>query len=271
MDSILIGTSGFDYPEWKGIFYPENLKRREYLEYYASKFNALEINNTFYSMPDSMRLRNFMERTDCRLQFSIKAHKSLTHEINGEWKKRAEEFKFSLLPLQQKGVLSAILFQVPQSFHYTPQNRFYLADLIREFDGFPAVIEFRHREWIKESVFEGLSKRGTSIVFCDMPQLKALPDGTACRTPFVGPNAYLRMHGRNAGAWYSSGNTPNGSGRYDYEYSLEELESFVPVIQSALQEHKKVHVYFNNHPQGSGARNAGQLRQILDKFLGVQD
>jgi len=262
----LIGTSGFDYPEWKGVFYPADLKRQEFLEYYATQFNALEINNTFYSMPDSMRLRNFYERTEGNLFFSIKANRGLTHEIGGNWKKTAEEFKFQLLPLIQKDVLRAVLFQFPQSFHYTPENRFYLADLIKAFEGAPVAVEFRHKDWIKESVFEGLSSRGVSIVFCDMPQLKYLPDGTACKTPFIGPSAYLRMHGRNSGAWYDSGDTPNGSGRYDYFYSEAELESFVPVIQAAAAEGKVVQAYFNNHPRGSGAKNAAQLKDIMNRL-----
>lgn len=267
MKELLIGTSGYDYPEWKGVFYPENLKRQEFLEYYATRFNALEINSTFYSMPDQMRLRTFYERTEGAVKFSIKAHKSLTHEIDKEWKKRAEELKFAVFPLVQKDALSGLLFQLPQSFHYTPQNRYYLADLVKEFEGLPMVIEFRHKEWIKESVFYGLSKRNVSIVFCDMPQLKVLPDGTACHTPFIGPNAYLRMHGRNESAWYSSGTTPNGSGRYDYEYTLDEIESFAPVIQTAVGEGRQVQVYFNNHPRGSGARNAGQLQELLKKLI----
>lgn len=93
---ILIGTFGYDYPEWKGVFYPKNLARKDFLSYYATKFNAVE-------------------------------------------------------PLQEKGVLSSVLFQLPQSFHYTRNNRFYLEALLKEFDGFPTVVEFRHVEWIKDS------------------------------------------------------------------------------------------------------------------------
>lgn len=261
-ENILIGTSGFDYPEWKGVFYPQDLKREEFLEYYATQFNALEINNSFYNMPDQHRLRKFYDRTEGKLFFSIKANRTLTHEIDSDWKKRADEMRIALLPLLQKGVLSSLLFQLPQSFHYTPQNRYYLSALLQEFEGYPVTVEFRHKEWIKPSVFEGLGKRGASIVFCDMPQLKALPDGTVCQTPFIGPCAYLRMHGRNADAWYVS---ENASGRYDYDYSISELECFVPVIQAAVNEKRIIQAYFNNHPRGNGARNAGEFKMILSK------
>jgi uncharacterized protein YecE (DUF72 family) len=86
MDSVLIGTSGYDYPAWKGIFYPPELKRKEFLEYYATQFNALEINNTFYGIPDSSAAQNLLERTQGKVNFSVKANRTLTHEIDSQWK-----------------------------------------------------------------------------------------------------------------------------------------------------------------------------------------
>lgn len=263
MQDLLIGTSGYDYPEWKGVFYPVDLKRKDFLSYYATKFNALELNNTFYNMPTAERLLSFYERSEGKLNFSVKANRMLTHEIGACWQTAAEDFKAALKPVNEKGALAAVLFQLPESFHYTRDNRIYLAKLIGEFEGFPVVVEFRHREWIRESVFEGLEKRRAGIVFCDMPQRKNLPDGSLMGTPFVGENAYIRLHGRNAGAWYAVGESPNGSARYCYDYSDEELAQFVPVIGQAKREGKRVQVYFNNHPNGSGAKNAGRLREMM--------
>ena len=257
--NILIGTSGYDYPEWKGVFYPENLKRADFLAYYATQFNALELNNTFYNMPIPERLLSFYERSSGRLQLSIKANRLLTHEISSLWQNAAEDFINAVAPLAQKNVLSVILFQFPQSFHYTDENRLYLAALIKKFDGFPLVIEFRHNEWVKNSVFDGLQKFHAGFVYCDMPELKYLPDGKTVQTPFIGDNAYIRLHGRNENAWYSQ----KGSARYTYDYSDEELQSFVPVIDQAAVVCKKVHVFFNNHPNGSGAKNAQRLKQML--------
>ena len=68
MSDLLIGTSGYDYPEWKGVFYPEDLKRKDFLSYYATQFNALELNNTFYNMPTAERLLSFYERSEGRLE-----------------------------------------------------------------------------------------------------------------------------------------------------------------------------------------------------------
>lgn len=225
MSDLLIGTSGYDYPEWKGVFYTEDLKRKYFLSFYATQFNALELNNTFYNMPTAERLLSFYERSEGKLSFSVKTNRLLTHEIDADWQVAAEDFKTALTPLQEKDSLSSVLFQLPESFHYTKDNRIYLAKLIAEFEGFPVMIEFRHKEWIRESVFEGLEKRKAGIVFCDMPmchlaqmsiisnyangakrrmpQLKNLPDGTVMKTPFIGSNAYIRMHGWNEGAWYA--------------------------------------------------------------------
>ncbi len=287
MSALLIGTSGYDYPEWKGVFYPEDLKRKDFLSYYATQFNALELNNTFYNMPTAERLMSFYERSEGKLNFSVKANRLLTHEIGADWQVAAGDFKEALKPLREKGVLSAVLFQLPESFHYANDNRIYLAKLIKEFEGFPVMIEFRHKEWIRDSVFEGLEKRKAGIVFCDMPQLKNLPDGTVMGTPFIGSNAYIRLHGRNEGAWYvhatkaqtsiisthangakamyATEDSPNGSARYCYDYSDEELAQFVPIIKAAGREGKKVQVYFNNHPNGSGAKNAISLKKMIGK------
>ena len=269
MADILIGTSGYDYPEWKGVFYPPEIKRADFLSYYATQFNALELNNTFYNMPTSERLLSFYERSDGKLQFSIKANRLLTHEIDLQWQNAADDFKVALKPVLEKAALSAVLFQFPQSFHYTNDNRIYLAKLIAAFEGFPVVIEFRHKEWIRDSVFDGLIQRKASVAFCDMPQLKYLPaattDITTC-SPFIGPNAYIRLHGRNSDAWYSAGPEANGSSRYDYNYSDEELSKFIPIVHVASEEGRKVQVYFNNHPKGNGARNAKLLKEKLNIF-----
>lgn len=270
-NEILIGTSGYDYPEWKGEFYPQDLKRKDFLQFYATQFNALEVNNTFYNMPTAERLLSFNDRSSGLLKFSIKANRLLTHEIDRNWQAAAAGFLSAVAPLAEKASLCAVLFQFPQSFHYTDENRIYLAKLISFFQGLPLVVEFRHVEWIRESVLQGLEQRGGSLCFCDMPQLKALPDGKTIKAPFIGPIAYIRLHGRNADAWYSNeslqnaenGNASNGSFRYTYDYNDSELAEFVPVIHSAQITGKKPVVFFNNHPNGSGARNAGKLKELL--------
>ncbi len=283
MSRILIGTSGYDYPEWRGIFYPSDLKRSDFLQYYASQFNALELNNTFYNMPTAGRMLSFYEKSKGRLQFSVKANRLLTHEAGADWTLQAKAFRDAVNPLLEKASLCAVLFQFPQSFHYTKENRIYLAKLLQEFPGFPLVVEFRHNEWIKPSVIEGLESRSASLCYCDMPDLKYLPNiATVIPEPNVvpepigvpepveGPHSpsstslfYLRLHGRNSEAWYSTSTTQNASSRYTYDYTDDELSQFVPVIQTAVLTGRRPVVFFNNHPNGSGARNAGKLKDLL--------
>ena len=288
MDKLLIGTSGYDYPEWRGIFYPENLKRQEFLLYYASIFNALELNNTFYNMPTAARMLGFYEKSGGNLQFSVKANRLLTHEVGADWTLQAKAFRDAVNPLLEKASLCALLFQFPQSFHYTKENRIYLAKLLQEFPDFPLVVEFRHAEWLRPSVLQGLEKRGSSLAFCDMPDLKYLPNnafselGTvpvfpepkpAVPEPVEGPVPpsgsqlfYLRLHGRNTASWYAAAGpeNPNGSSRYTYDYSDSELHQFVPVIQNIILTGKKPVVFFNNHPNGSGAKNARRLWEMIE-------
>ena len=285
---FFIGTSGYDYPEWKGEFYPQDLKRADFLSFYAEHFNALELNFSFYGMPVPEKMLSFYDRTQGKINFSVKANQLLTHKIEQDWETHAQAFKAAVNPLLEKNVLGALLFQFPESFHYTNDNRYYLAKLIQAFEGFPVVIEFRHREWVRESVFAGLEKMKASLCFCDMPRLKNLPnnlmsspegDSGLCATPFIGELAYIRLHGRNADAWYAvndssgtdgsgiagtNGSGNNGSVRYQYDYSADELSQFVPVINEAMNAGKKVHVYFNNHPCGFGAKNAKLLKSMVE-------
>ena len=207
-------------------------------------------------MPTAERLLSFYERSEGKLSFSVKANRLLTHEIGADWQVAAKDFKEALKPLNEKERLSAVLFQLPESFHYTNDNRIYLAKLIAEFEGFPVMIEFRHKEWIRESVFEGLEKRKAGIVFCDMPMWH------------LAQTSIISTHANGAKATYTEGESPNGSTRYCYDYSENELAQFIPIIKAAGREGKKVQVYFNNHPNGSGAKNALKLKKMVaEDFL----
>ena len=275
MNKILIGTSGYDYPEWKGVFYPEKIARKDFLLFYSTKFNALELNSTFYSMPTFERMERFIKRSEGRVNFSVKAHRLLTHEISSLWKTEAQVFKNALKLMNQKNLLSSILFQFPQSFHYNIDNRFYLSYLLDEFEGFPVAVEFRNKQWILDSVFEGLAKKNAAFVYCDMPDLKHLPAFYFESKEFLEQNctkifgnmAYLRLHGRNADSWYASTanekNDKNGSARYEYFYSDEELFSFVPIVKFIKNADKRCQIFFNNHPKGYGAQNALKLKEML--------
>lgn len=116
MNNILIGTSGYDYPEWKGIFYPEKLPRKDFLTYYSTQLNALELNNTFYGMPTKKRIESYIEGSEERLFFSIKVPKIFTHEYTSSWKSSAAELKAALSP--QGGKIGGHIY----SIHTTSYN-----------------------------------------------------------------------------------------------------------------------------------------------------
>jgi len=242
MSEILIGTSGYDYPEWKGIFYPNDLPRKDFLSFYATKLNALEINSTFYSMPTVESLKNFYEKSEGKLKFSIKANKLLTHIRKSDWKNSAFELKTALKILIEKNSLSSVLFQFPKTFNYSNENRWYLSNLLSEFSDFPNVVEFRNVEWIKDSVFEGLAKRKTKIAFCDLPNPKKQPN-------LYSEDLYIRFHQRNENAWYSH------CENMQQEFLKEELQEFL--FLSELE--TKIQIYFNN----SCIKNACELRDML--------
>lgn len=252
--TIYIGTSGFDYPGWKGVFYPDKLKRQDFLTYYSTVFNALEINSTFYNMPTREQMLSFCERSEGRLNFSLKVNRLLTHEINSEWKNTALEFQKSVGVLNDKGVLGTILFQFPPAFSYTVANRRYLAELLQVFSSFKPVIEFRNAEWVRNTVFEGLIERNASLAFVDMPRLRKNSDDFF-ETRFVGHNAYVRFHMKNISAWYCQEEKPL--------YTSSELGSFLPVIKQAEKENRHVYLFFYNHSGGTGVLAARRLREML--------
>ena len=111
MSDLLIGTSGYDYPEWKGVFYPEDLKRKDFLSFYATQFNALELNNTFYNMPTAERLLSFYERTEGKLSFSVKANRLLLWSTKNESGERRPRSVYQLYFLKDCKRLKLYLIQ----------------------------------------------------------------------------------------------------------------------------------------------------------------
>lgn len=249
---VLVGTCGYSYPEWKGVFYPEGTKSEDFLSSYAARFPLVEVDSTFYHMPTAKRMERMLLRSG-ELKFSLKAPRGLTHEID-DWKHEALLFKEALVPMVESGRLSAVLFQFPQSFRYIPENRFYLSFLLDEFQGTPAVVEFREQGWMRESVRSGLDGRGVGLCVSDYPRLSSLPRLSAVSTGGIG---YLRLHGRNP-LWYEA-----GPKRYDYTYSEGELKDLVPVIEAIDYGSKVTHVLFNNHPGGGAPVNALALEKLL--------
>ncbi len=233
---IRIGTSGYSYSYWKNRFYPEGLPSSKWLEYYASKFDTVEINNTFYRVPKPETLKKWADKTPDDFLFSIKANKTITHI-----KKMSDvkELISSFMEILEAGLgkkLGCILYQMPPSYHFSADR---LNDIIEElaFDG-RNVIEFRHISWWKDEVFEMLEKH--RINFCSV-SFPNLPD----KNIVTGNIFYRRMHG-----------VPE---LFQSSYSEKELID----LAINLRGREEGFVFFNNTMFEAGYRNASELYRLL--------
>jgi uncharacterized protein YecE (DUF72 family) len=257
MAELLIGTSGYDYPEWKGIFYPEKQARTKFLEYYATQFNSLELNGTYYKMPTSQQMQNMITRTNGTVNFTVKANKDITHSpVKSRYQPLVSEFKKALEPLQADNLLLCTLLQFPESFHYDKDQRIYLDLLLKEFSGIPVMVEMRNTKWQNDQVYTALRQRQVGWCITDNPALKNLMKLDYITT---NPIAYMRFHGRNAQNWYKGDNIT----RYDYLYTDTELQSFIEPIKILLQHAKIVQLFFNNHAKSQATINAKKIELLL--------
>ena len=254
---IFIGTSGYSYQDWLGYFYPPRLPKDKMLAYYSQEFPFTEVNSTFYTLPSPQLCAGLARKAPPGFLFTVKAHKSLTHERPANAADFARRFLFALEPLVAGGKLGAILLQFPYSFSHTPENRRYLAALSRLLFPVPAAVEFRHQSWAGKDTWDFLRELGRGYTCVDEPALKGLMGpAVACTAPI----AYVRFHGRNAAKWWRHGQAHE---RYDYLYTEEELREWVPGIRSLASEAEKVFVAFNNHYRGQAVINARMLREML--------
>jgi uncharacterized protein YecE (DUF72 family) len=258
MGKILIGTSGYSYTDWSGIFYPVDLPSKEFLSFYANLFPFVELNYSYYQMPEKSQLEGMMNRVPGNFLFAIKGHRSFTHRREGDWRTEALNFLRAVDVLLQTERLAAVLLQFPYSFHYSRENRIYLGQLCALMKELPLVIEFRKSEWLLPSVYEELEQRGIGYVITDLPNLENLPEKDVRTTSDTG---YIRFHGRNSESWWSG----DSGTRYNYLYSHEELLSWVPDIETIAASVKRLFITFNNHLKGQAIRNARELRLILKK------
>ena len=257
MGKLLIGTSGYDYAEWRGGFYPEKLPQTKFLEHYATQFNSLELNGTYYRMPSAEQMRHMVKRTNGMVQFSIKAPQEFTHIADkSRYKALIGELKTALEPLQKNNVLLCVLFQFPQSFHYGKPQRLYLDALLKEAADIPVVVELRHVKWQNDNVIQSLRQRKVGWCITDSPDLPDLPKLDFTATSDL---AYFRLHGRNADLWYKGDNVT----RYDYLYSDEELKPMIDPIKYLLAHAAIVSIFFNNHAKNQATVNAKRFEMML--------
>lgn len=242
-----IGTSGYSYWDWRGKFYPPDIKGSDMLSYYKDHFDCVEINSTYYGIPYPSTFRKMLRRVPGDFEFILKAHKSFTH-IRKDIETQTEKFHKSIEPLLEAGQLKGVLTQFPRSFRNNPENFEYLQRAKSYFPDIPLFVEFRHSGWLREETFRMLEGEGMHYCSVDEPQQEGfLPP----ELRVVGKLGYIRFHGRDPGAWYS------------YPYSEDELRGWLGQIKSLKERPGKIYVFFNNGVEVKAVENAVTLRELL--------
>jgi uncharacterized protein YecE (DUF72 family) len=217
-------------------------------------FDTVELNVTYYRLPEKKIVKGWVDRTPDGFTFSVKAHRSLTHERKTP---DFDAFFDSLEPLISAGKLDCVLAQFPHSFHPTEENYSYLRKVREGLPDAPLVIEFRDNQWLSTRTFELLEKTNMGFCCVDEPQLKGLMPPTCEATSDI---AYVRFHGRNAERWWKHDQAWE---RYDYTYEEDELREWVPRIQGLQSAAPLTLVYANNHYRGQSVDTLRKLQQLL--------
>lgn len=226
------GCSGFSYPEWRRLFYPEKLSPRKWFEYYCEKFNTVELNTTFYRFPQVVQLRGWYDRSPRDFRFSVKAPRIITHYRRF---KNADDEMQRFYDTAYEGLsdkLGSILFQLHPAMHYSEENLECILNMLQS--NFTNVVEFRHASWWRNDVLKLL--RHHQVTFCSI-SYPGLPENIYKTAPVV----YYRFHGIPK-LYYSD---------YDRD-ALNEVHKAIHEFRHV----KEAYVYFNNTALGHAITNA---------------
>lgn len=246
MAELLIGTSGWSYNEWVGVFYPNSTTNK--LSFYTKIFATAEVDSTFYAYPAKGLAIGWAKNSPDGFVFSAKLPRLITHDKKLDLSKGAEadlvRFLSIMKPLIVGGKLGPILIQLPPSYSFRSdfeRLRGFL-DVVPEDVKF--AVEFRHPSWLREEVWSLLRRRNVANVIVDEP---LLPPEVTITADF----AYVRWHGRGTRPWYN------------YRYRDKELESWVPKVKEMSAQVKKTYGYFNNHFRGFAVENSLKMMQMV--------
>lgn len=233
---VLVGTSGWQYRDWKGRFYPKDLPQREWLSYFSARFPTVEVNNTFYNLPKEETFDTWREATAPGFLIGIKASRYITHvrrlrdpgdPVELLWTRCAR--------LQEK--LGPVLFQLPPTFRSDVDR---LESLLRVLPAeMRAAFEFRHRSWGTDKVRQALDAAGCALVLADRP-------GARVGATVTGGWSYVRFHQ----------GTPTAP-----SYHRDKLRRWAEKI--AGLDAREVYAYFNNDTGGAAIRDAETLTELL--------
>jgi uncharacterized protein YecE (DUF72 family) len=229
-----IGTSGYNYPEWKGPFYPETLAASRMLGYYAERFSTVEINYTFYRMPTDAAVDGWAEGTPDGFSFALKAPRRITHIARLRDDCADTVATFCRLAARLGAKQAPLLFQLPPNFKKDlPRLEGFLRLLPESAD---AAFEFRHPSWFDDEVFGVLKRTGRALCVADSESSHTPVEVTA-------DFAYFRLR--------------------DEGYGPEDLRRWADTIRRHTTTCRDVYVYFKHEARGTGPAFAARLRECL--------
>ena len=247
MARLFIGTSGWTYSSWKGLFYPEDLPTRRYLEFYADEFDSTEVNYSFYHLPRISTYEKWVAQVPELFIFSLKSSRFITHvkrlvNVEDPWT------RFVQNALVLGSHLGPVLLQFPPSFRCDRKR----LEAFLKISQPPAskshpvklVFEFRHESWFTEEIFSLLHQHNAALCIADSPRY---PRGDKVTADFV----YMRFHGRRK--------------LFVSNYTVAEMNEEAKQIRRYLREGRDVYVYFNNDAKGHAVGNARTLRRLVER------
>jgi len=294
---VRVGTCSWADDALVKHWYPRGLPPRERLTWYSEHYSTVEVDSTFYRVPDEKMVQGWADRTPDGFVMHVKAFGLMTrHPVRLEQvppdlrdgmpldergrvdrpprEARASvfrEFLGALAPLRETGKLGGILFQLPPYIVPKPSSFEYLEWARGQLGGDEMLVEFRHRDWFaperRDDVLRWLEEHEMSYVTVDAPRL----DGANVPKTLVavtGPTAYVRFHGRNAGTWNKRGG--GAAERFDHLYERDELAGWVEPLRELASAAERTFAFFNNNNQTDGVAQAPAGAELLRKLLEEQ-
>jgi uncharacterized protein YecE (DUF72 family) len=291
---VRIGTCSWADDALSKHWYPPGVPARERLAYYAERFSTVEVDSTYYRVPDEKMVRGWADRTPEGFVMHVKAFGLLTrHPVKleqvppdlreglpvdhrGRVDRPSREargavfraFLDALAPLRESGKLGGLLFQMPPYVVWKPSSLDYLEWAREQVGGDAFLFEPRHRSWYEEDVraqlLRFLEERRMTWVVVDAPRTGGanVPETLVTTTT---PMAYVRLHGRNASTWNARGGS--AAQRFDYLYGEEELREWVPPLRELAGQAEEAYAFFNNNNQTNGVAQAPAGALLLRKLL----
>ena len=261
---IRIGTAGWSYPDWDGKVYPRTKPKGFHgLPFLARYTTCLEVNSSFYALPKPKvvgRWADLVAPFD-GFQLIFKLYQGLTHSPWDEEsaQEQAQLFLDALRPMEAKGRLAGVLVQFPITFLHGSEELFRLGRIRRLLENQRLILEVRHHSWFEPPVLHELRGLGFSLAYIDLP--KAWNHPPPDHEP-TGPIGYVRLHGRNESAWFSS--SAGRDDQYNYLYTKPEIGQLAYKVDAVAKRSDETYVVTNNHFEGKAVANALELRYLLE-------